>query len=197
MLGLSRTDPDYPALAAANQVLGGGVSGRLFLDVREKRSLAYSTGSSLGDLAQSPGALVLSAGTQTAKTVDAVDALLENLSTITNHAPQESELNGAIRYLKDGFVFRLETVGSVAELTSQLYVLGLPDDYYDVFRKSIGDLQLANVSRVATRVFQKTPVIVVAGDGATLGPALAKFGSVAVVDPENGFSLKKTYPPKP
>ncbi|HET9932220.1 MAG TPA: pitrilysin family protein, partial [Polyangiaceae bacterium] len=40
MLGLSRTDPDYPALAAANQVLGGGVSGRLFLDVREKRSLA-------------------------------------------------------------------------------------------------------------------------------------------------------------
>lgn len=197
MLGLSRSDPDYPAIAAANQVLGGGVSGRLFLDVREKRSLAYSTGSSLGDLAQSPGPLVLSAGTQTAKTVDAVEALLEHLTTIATHAPQESEVNGAIRYLKDGFVFRLETVGSVAELTSQLYVLGLPDDYYDVFRKSIGELQLANVSRVATRVYQKTPVIVVAGDAATLGPALAKFGSVAVVDPEHDFSLKKTYPPKP
>jgi predicted Zn-dependent peptidase len=197
LLGLARSNPDYPALAAANQILGGGVSSRLFLDVREKRSLAYSTGSSLGDLAQSPGALVLSAGTQTAKTVDAVDALLDNLNAIANHAPLENELTSAIRFLKDGFVFRLETVGSVADLTSQLYVLGLPDDYYDVFRKSLGELNLPTVSAVATRVYQKTPVVVVAGDGATLGPTLAKFGPVTVLDPEHGFSLKKSYPAKP
>ena len=165
--------------------------------MREKRSLAYSTGSSLGELAHSPGPLVLSAGTQTAKTVDAVDALLENLRAIANHAPLENELSSAVRFLKDGFVFRLETVGSVADLTSQLYVLGLPDDYYDVLRKSLGELNLPGVAGVATRVYQKTPVIVVAGDGATLGPALAKFGPVAVVDPEHGFSLKKSYPAKP
>ncbi|MGC4090497.1 MAG: pitrilysin family protein [Polyangiaceae bacterium] len=197
VLGISRSSADYPALAAANQILGGGVSSRLFLDVREKRSLAYSTGSSLGDLAQSPGPLVLSAGTQTAKTLDTVDALLENLHTIANKAPSEAELSSATRFLKDGFVFRLETVGSVADLTSQLYVLGLPDDYYDGLRKSLGELALPTVSNVAQRVYQKTPVIVVAGDAASLGPALAKFGPVTVLDPEHGFGLKKTYPAKP
>ncbi|MFZ5889777.1 MAG: M16 family metallopeptidase [Myxococcota bacterium] len=197
ILGVARSNPDYPALAAANQILGGGVSSRLFLDVREKRSLAYNTGSSLGDLAHSPGPLVLSAGTQTAKTIDAVDALLENLNAIANHAPLESELASATRFLKDGFVFRLETVGSVADLTGQLYVLGLPDDYYDTLRKSLGELNLPAVTNVATRVYQKTPVIVVAGDGASLGPALAKFGPVAVLDPEHGFALKKSYPAKP
>jgi hypothetical protein len=38
---------------------------------------------------------------------------------------------------------------------------------------------------------------VVAGDAAVLGPALAKFGPVAVLDPEHDFSLKKSYPKKP
>jgi zinc protease len=197
VIGSKRSNPDYPALAAANQILGGGVSGRLFLDVREKRSLAYSTGSSLGDVAHADGSAVLSAGTQTAKTADAVTALLDNLKLIGAHAPEASELENASRFLVDGFVFRLETVGSVADLTSQLYVLGLEDDYYDVYRKALGQLSVPGVASVAARYYQKVPVIVVAGDGATLGPALAKFGSVAVLDPAQGFTLKKSYPKAP
>lgn len=197
MLGIERANPDYPALAAANQILGGGVSSRLFLDVREKRSLAYSTGSSVGDVAHGPGAMTLSAGTQTAKTADAVAALLDNLHAIANHSPTEAELGSAVRFMTDSFLFRLETVGSVADLTTQLYVLGLPDDYFDGYRKALGELALPHVSNVASRVYQKTPVIVVAGDASTLGAPLAKFGPVTVLDPEQGFSLKKSYPKAP
>ncbi len=197
VLGSSRANPDFPALAAANQILGGGVSGRLFLDVREKRSLAYSTGSSLSDVANGRGAAVLSAGTQTPKTADAVTALLDNLKLISSQPPSEKELENATRFLVDGFVFRLETVGSVAELTSHLYVLGLPDDYYDDYRKTVQDLSLPAVSSTAARYYDKVPVIVVAGDAATLGPTLAKFGPVAVLDPAHGFSLKKSYPKAP
>lgn len=197
LLGSARSNPDFPALASANQILGGGVSSRLFLDVREKRSLAYSTGSGVSDPAHGPGTAVLSAGTQTAKAPDTVAALLENLQAIGEQSPRQEELDSAQRFLVDGFVFRLETVGSVADLVSQLYVLGLDDDYYDEYRSAIRALTLPAVSAVATRYYQKTPVIVVAGDGATLGPALAKFGPVAVLDPEQAFSLKKSYPKKP
>jgi predicted Zn-dependent peptidase len=63
VLGPERKSPEYPALRAANQVLGGGVAGRLFLDVREVRSLAYNTGSFVDELASGPMPLVLSAGT--------------------------------------------------------------------------------------------------------------------------------------
>lgn len=197
MLGSERSNADFPALSTANQILGGGVSSRLFLDVREKRSLAYSTGSSVSDPAHGPGTAVLSAGTQTAKASDAVAALLENLQAIAERPAQPAEVESATRFLIDSFVFRLETVGSVADLTSKLYVLGLQDDYYDEYRKAVRGLELTHVSTVATRYYQKTPVIVVAGDAATLGPELAKFGPVAVLDPEHDFSLKKSYPKKP
>ncbi len=86
-LGPERSTPAWPALAATNQILGGGVAGRLFLDVREKRSLAYGTSSSLEEPARSPVPIVLSAGTQTAKTGLAMQALLENLDKIASAPP--------------------------------------------------------------------------------------------------------------
>jgi predicted Zn-dependent peptidase len=195
VLGVERKSPQWPALAAVNQVLGGGVSGRLFLDVREKRSLAYGTGSSLGEVAVGPAPMVLSAATQTAKAAEAVRALLEHLDRIGSTSPTQPELEAATRYLADSFVFRLETVGSVADLVSQLYVMGLPDDYYDDYRAALRDLDLTTVTAAAAR-YRATPVIVVSGDAATLGPQLAEFGPVVVLDPEQGFSLKRSYPKK-
>jgi predicted Zn-dependent peptidase len=198
MLGTERGNAEFPALATATQILGGPASGRLFIDVREKRSLAYSTGAWLNDVASGPGPAILSAGTQTGKTADAVAALLENLKAIgAERAPSSEELERSVRYLADGFVFKLETVGGVADLTSQLYVLGLADDYYDEYRRALRGLTLQHVVAAAARHFQKIPVIVVAGDGATLGAPLAKFGPVAVLDPEHGFALKKSYPKAP
>ena len=44
--GLHHTDPDRYALMVANQVLGGGMSSRLFQEVREERGLAYTVFSS-------------------------------------------------------------------------------------------------------------------------------------------------------
>jgi predicted Zn-dependent peptidase len=197
LIGPERKSPSWPELAVANQVLGGGVSGRLFLDVREKRSLAYSTGSSLVDLAEGPVPIVLSAGTQTAKAAEAVRALLENLDTIADHAPSEAEVERARTYLAESFLFRLETVGSVADLNAQLDVLGLPDDYYDEYRRAVRAAEVAKVAVTAGKYYDGTPVIVVAGDATTLGPELAAFGPVAVLDPQNGFSLKRSYPKKP
>ena len=40
--GLDHRDPDRYALAVANQILGGGMSSRLFQEVREERGLAYT-----------------------------------------------------------------------------------------------------------------------------------------------------------
>lgn len=195
LLGVERKSPEWAALAAANQVLGGGVSGRLFLDVREKRSLAYGTGSSISEVAVGPAALVLNAATQTPKATEAVRALLEHLEKIGSSPPAQAELDSATRFLADSFVFRLETVGSVADLTASLWVNGLSDDYYDEYRKDLRELGAGAVSAAASH-YRATPVIAVAGDAAVLGPELAEFGPVVVLDPEHGFSLKRSYPKK-
>lgn len=197
MLGPERKSADWPGLAVANQILGGGVSGRLFEDIREKRSLAYSTGSALGDLATGPVPMVLTAGTQTPKTTEAVRALLENLEGIVRRAPSEAEVARARTFLSDSFVFQLETVGSVADLASDLVVLGLPEDYYDEYRESVRGLGAKRVEGVASKRFAETPIIVVAGDATAIGAELASFGPVSVLDPEKGFALKRSFPKKP
>jgi len=194
-LGPERSTPAWPALAATNQVLGGGVAGRLFLDVREKRSLAYGTSSSLEEPAHSPVPIVLSAGTQTAKTGLAMQALLENLDKIASAPPSDAELGMASRYLSDSFLFRTETLGAVADLTVKLAVLGLPDDYFDTYRAELRKLEKGALFEAAQKYFKiPNPVLVVAGDAAVIAKPLSHFAKVVVIDPEHDFQPGRTLP---
>jgi predicted Zn-dependent peptidase len=195
MLGPSRKDDSWTEVKVANQVLGGGVSGRLFHDVREKQSLAYSTRSTVGELARGPVPIVAYAGTQTAKTGLAVQALLDNLKRITGEAAAEDELNTARRYLADIFAVRMETVGSVTDMVVALRVLGLPDDYYDTYRKEIGAVTgEAAHKAIAEHVREGHAVIAVSGDAEKIGAMLSRFGDVVVVNPEKDFERVRTIP---
>ena len=197
-LGPERASPVWPALAATNQILGGGVAGRLFLDVREKRSLAYGTSSSLEEPAHSPAPIVLSAGTQTAKTGLALQALLENLNQISSAPPTDAEVGMASRYLSDSFLFRTETLGAVADLTVKLAVLGLPDDYFDDYRHAVRKLDNGAVYDAAQKYFSiKNPVIVVAGDAARIALPLSHFAKVVIIDPQHDFQPGKELPMDP
>jgi zinc protease len=197
-LGPERESAEWPAAAAANQILGGGIAGRLFLDVREKRSLAYHTGSSLEEPAHGPSPIVLSAGTQTAKTGLALAALLEDARGLSTAPPSDVEVGMASRYLSDSFLFGSETVGGVAALTSKLDVLGLPDGYYDDYRRATRHLTRAQVTAAAQRYFAfEHPLIVVAGDADRIAKPLSHFGKVVVVDPEHDFEPKRTLAQDP
>jgi zinc protease len=193
--GPERSSPSWPAVAAANQVLGGGVAGRLFLDVREKRSLAYNTGSSLEEAAHGREPIVLSAGTQTAKTELAMQALLDNLNQIASVPPSAAEVGSASRYLSNSFLFRTETIGAIAGLTAKLAVLGLPDDYYDGYRHALQKLDAESVFSAAHTSFKfDSPVIVVAGDASRIAEPLSHFAEVRVVDPEHDFRTVQSLP---
>ena len=194
-LGPERRSEEYPALMTANQILGGGVAGRLFLDVREKRSLAYNTSSWVEEPAHGPMPLVLSAGTQTAKTADTVAALLEHFDRMSTTAPTGEELERGTRFLSDSFAFKMETAGAVADLTGRLIVLGLPDETYDEYRHAVRELEPEAVARAASHAYRHDSlVVVVAGDAATIAGTLTRFGTVAVLDPERSFAIAKTLP---
>jgi len=192
--GPERKNDDYPALMAANQVLGGGVAGRLFLDVREKRSLAYSTGSSVEEPAHGGMPLVLSAGTRTAKTSETVEALLENLERIGSGTPTSEEVERATRFLSDSFPFKMETAAALSELTARLVVLGLADDAYDEYRRAVRDLAPEAIAAVAARYYKRSgAIVVVAGDAQTIAKPLARIAAVKVIDPEK-FVVRETIP---
>jgi predicted Zn-dependent peptidase len=198
MLSMERDDKRWPDLAVLNQVYGGGVGGRLFLEVREKQSLAYGSSSSLHELAHAPAPFVSYAGTQTAKTGLALKAILDQLGRIHGAAPTEDEVASARRYLVDTLAIKLETIGAVADELVRLDALGLPDDYNDGFRRAVADVTPALVNHEAGELVRDGhEVIVVAGDAAKIGSMLSHFGEVKVVDPTHAFDRERTIPMNP
>ncbi len=194
-LGLERGDKNFPTFVAANQILGGGVGGRLFKEVREKRSLAYSAGSSIVELAHAPAPLVAHAATQTAKTGVALEALLEESARLGKTAPDEGEVAAARRYLADILAVRLETIGAVADELVRLKSLGLPDDYDDTFRRELADVTSPLVTKLAgERLREEHEIVVVAGDADVIGPMLRHFGEVKVLDPTREFARVRSIP---
>lgn len=195
MLAPPRASDTWPSLRVANQVLGGGVASRLFTDVREQRSLAYRTNAQILELSHGPQPLVLYAGTETSKTAQAVTGLLENAAKMTSSPPSAQETETARRYLSDVFAVRMETIGAIADMVVLQESYGLPDGYWDAYRKQLRATTPEDAAKAAAVLY--TPdraFVVVAGDADVVAPPLAAFGDVTVVDPEKEFKVLRTIP---
>jgi predicted Zn-dependent peptidase len=197
LLAPERKSKDWAKLKVANQVLGGGMASRLFGDVREARSLAYSTGSFVLEAAHGKQPLVVYAGTQTPKTGEAVTGLLDNLDRMKSNPPSAGEVETARRYQSDIFAILMETVGRLADLVGAQEVNGLSEKYWDEYRKDVRAVETSDVADIAAKTYgdvRTHALIVISGDADVIAPDLAKFGEVTVVDPEKEFKVVKTLP---
>jgi zinc protease len=192
-LALKRNGTDFVPLLVANQVLGGSAASRLFMDLREKRSLTYGAYSRV-DESVDLGAFRASAAVRTPVTGEAVGAFLEHFDRIIKEPAPEPELSAAHRYLADSFPLQIETADRVADLLADLRVYGLPADYWDSFRTMIRKVS-ANDALAAARsyIHPESLVIVVVGKAADIVPALEKYGPVRVVDAD-GKQLRSATP---
>ncbi len=192
-LAPSRRGATWAAVRTATQVLGGGVGSRLFSDLREERSLAYSTQSRIFELAHGEQPVVVYAGTETTKTAVAVAALLENVNRMVETPPSPSETEQARRYLGDVFAIRMETVGAIADLIVEQEALSLGDGYWDRYRNELRTTERDQVEAAARAVYGSgARLIVVAGDGDVVAEPLARYGEVTLVDPEDEFKKLRT-----
>jgi predicted Zn-dependent peptidase len=195
MIAPPRKAAGWPAIRVANQVLGGGVASRLFTDVREQRSLAYRTSAQVLELAHGDQPLVVYAGTETGKTAQAVAGLLENLARMKSSPPTTAETASARRFLSDVFAIRMETIGAIANMVVVEETLGLPDGYWDAYRKQVRATDAAEAESAAKTMYTTDrAIIVVAGDADVIAPELATYGEVTVVDPEKEFKTMRTVP---
>lgn len=188
-LAIRRADPDFIALEVTNEVLGGSPRSRLFMDLREQRSLTYGVYSSLDDLVQ-PGPYRVrgSVGPDPAhpevdRTGLAMEAFMEHLHRITTEAPAQSEMDDSERYLSDSFPLTIDTAGRIAWMVGYLRVFGLPDDYWDGYRSQIRavtpDQALASAR---AHITPDTALVVVVGDAERVVDPLRHWGPVTVID---------------
>jgi len=110
--GFSRSHPQRFTLDLLNTVLGGGMSSRLFMEIRERRGLAYDIHSYTEHFLDS-GSFGIYAGVDPAKTETALAAILEELSKI-RHGIATSELTRAKELSKGRLYLRFEDSQNVA-----------------------------------------------------------------------------------
>lgn len=110
--GCSIDDPKMYAMVLLNNTIGGGMSSRLFQEIREKRGLAYSVYSYHTSYADS-GLFTVYAGTAPKQTKDVYDLTMEMLSEIKAKGLTEAEIVRGKEQLKGNLILSLESTGSL------------------------------------------------------------------------------------
>jgi predicted Zn-dependent peptidase len=153
MRALRTDDPDRYTLSVLNQALGGGMSSRLFQEVRERRGLAYAVYSYRSSYEET-GALAVAAGTAPERLDEllaVIDDELERL--VADGGITEHELESAKGHLSGSLALSLESSSSRMHRIGRSEVtLGEVPDLDEVVARVAG-VEPADVARVVERVF--------------------------------------------
>jgi len=109
--GLPRMHPQRESLDVVNHVLGGGLSSRLFDEIRERRGLAYTVFSGLSTFSDA-GAWSVYAGTNPESAAEVEDLIGGIIDDLAKHGPTEDEMDTAVGYLVGAFEMSLEDSGA-------------------------------------------------------------------------------------
>jgi predicted Zn-dependent peptidase len=150
----------YPAHLLSH-ILGGGVSSRLFQNIREKRGLVYDIDSTL-DMYVDAGSLVVYAGTAPKNAARVVDLARREFRRIREKAVADDELRRAKEFLKSSVVMSLESPSSrMTQLAQQEIYYRRSVGVGEVLRR-IDRITTGDVRRVAEGLFGAGPLAMVA-----------------------------------
>ncbi len=158
----SRHDPSRWALAALNHVLGGGLSSRLFQEIRERRGLAYSVFSERIAF-DDTGALSIYVGTSPQRVREVLDLVETELDGLADKGLTESELGVAIGHLRAETLLSLEDSGARMGRTGRSLLLHGEVLSIDELLAKIDSVTLENVHAVARRVLAEPRTLAVVG----------------------------------
>lgn len=173
---LKMTDKEYFATILANQILGGGGEGRLFLNIREKHGWTYGAYSSVGGN-KYVGNFDASTSVRNAVTDSAVVEMMNEVKRIRTDLVSDEELKVAKAKYIGNFVMQVEKPGTVARYALLTKTQGLPEDFYQNYIKNINDVTAEDIRNAAKKFFSAdNSRIIVVGKAADVLPGLEKTG---------------------
>jgi len=162
--GLARSDPDYYTAYVMNHIFGAGsFTSRLYSEVREKRGLVYSVGTSLHPMDAS--ALIFgSAGTANARVQETLDVLAVEWEKMAKDGATEKELEDAKTFLTGSFPLRFSSSGRIASMLVGIQLAELGIDYLKRRNGLINAVTREDINRIAAKLLkQKNLVTVIVG----------------------------------
>jgi zinc protease len=146
-LGPTLRSLDRYAIEVLDAALSG-MGGRLFYELRDKESLAYSL-AFIGNVNLDPGYICVYMGTRPDKLEKAIESVLRELKKVKEEGLTSDEVERAKRYLIGNFEIGLQTNGAQANriCVDELYDLGF--NYYEKYPDEIKKVSMEDIRRVA------------------------------------------------
>lgn len=148
----SKTDPRRYQASILQTILGGGMSSRLFSEIREKRSLAYYVNAGI-NWYEDTGSFVVSAGVNSGKVEEALKVTMSEFKKISQKPPSTKELERAKNQLKGKLALSLEgsfeIASYLAEETRYENKIRQPEDIV----KEIGKTKPQDIQNLAREIF--------------------------------------------
>jgi zinc protease len=151
--------PDHAAVKVLSTVLGGGMAGRLFVELRDRRGLAY-TATSFYESVPGPGALILYLGTAPANAEKAEEGLRQEIARIRKDRVSDDELARAKNYLAGRYEMDRSTNERQAWHNGFYTVAGVGTAYPDRYKRALDAVTAADVLRAAQTYLSTLTTIV-------------------------------------
>ena len=187
LVDLKMSDEDYIPALIANQILGGGAEGRLFLNLREDKGYTYGSYSGIGSSKDTKARFRATAQVRNAVTDSAVVQILEEVKRIRIELVNQEDLKNAKEKYKGSFVRSLERPQTVANFALNIETQGLDGDFYETYLSRIDAVTAEEVMAAANKFFALNNLrIVVVGKGVEVAEALENINF-------DGAKLKVNY----
>lgn len=174
---LKMTDKDYFAALMANQILGGGGEGRLFLNLREKHGWTYGAYSSIG-ASKYVEKFRSGASVRNAVTDSAVVEFMNELKKIRTELVSAEELKNAKAKYVGNFVMQIQKPGTIARYALNTETQKLPADFYENYIKNINAVTAEDIKAVANKYFLADNIrIIIVGKASEVLPNLEKMSA--------------------
>lgn len=193
VIDLPQGHPDIEPLRVANQILGGGMSGRLFTNLREDKAFTYGAYSSFG-VDQLNSTFGASAKVRNEVTDSAIVEFLYEIGRMRNEAVSEEDLIAAKASLSGAFGRSLESTSSAANFALNIARYGLPSDYYNNYLARLEAVTAEDVMRVSKEYMRtENLTISVVGKAQDVAAGLAAFGTVEYFNAEGQTTDAPTF----
>ncbi|MFY9560628.1 MAG: pitrilysin family protein [Terriglobales bacterium] len=182
-LGTTRKNPDYFAISVFNEAFGGGFSSRLFGDIRTTKGLAYAVGGGIGTGWDRPGMLRLIMSTKSQTTVEATQALNDEIADLTKKPITDDEIKRAKDAILNSFIFRFDSPGKVLQEKMAYEFYGYPLDFLERYQTAIEKVTKEDVARVAAKYIHRDQMsVLVVGNTSEFDKPLSSTGPVNKID---------------
>ena len=183
--GVTRNNADVPELGVLNSILGGGFSGRLFQNLRERHGYTYGSSSSFS-MNLTSGVFEATAEVRNAVTLPAVQEILNELRRLDAEKVPDPEVYMQREFLAGNYLLSLESASRTAARVQEIDLYKLPADYYKTYASRVSSVGADRIKALADKYLGNPDkggwIVVVVGEAKEIKAQLETLGPVTVYD---------------